>query len=124
MKTSTQLRLSAGSLAIGLSLAAAPAMAQDDANEAPVDVAADAALEDVPSGTIVVTGSRIARPEFESVSPTFVIGEELIEDRQFNNVADALNEVPFFGVPGNSRSGTIGNADVGQNFVNFFGLGS
>jgi iron complex outermembrane recepter protein len=123
MKITTQLRLSAGSLAVGLALASSPAFAQDEEAQ---DADITTANETLPptTNTITVTGSRIERTEFEETSPTFIIGEEMIEDRQFNNVADAINEIPFFGVPGQSRTGTIGNADVGQNFVNFFGLGS
>ncbi|ANY21327.1 Colicin I receptor precursor [Tsuneonella dongtanensis] len=105
-------------------LAAAPAVAQVQEEEA-ADVNADGTLPETTAGSpIVVTGSRIRREDFQSVSPTFTVGESLLEDRQFNNVAEALNQNPLFGVPGQSATGTIGNADVGQNFVNFFGLGS
>lgn len=108
---------------MAIAMSAAPAFAQDADEEV-----LDATIQDGPAvaagEAIVVTGSRIRRDEFQETSPTFIIGEELIEDRQFNNVADAINELPAFGVPGQSRTGTIGNADVGQNFVNFFGLGS
>ena len=124
MKVSTQLRLSAGSLAVGLALASTTAYAQDEGAGDSVDISTETGLDDVPTGTIVVTGSRIVRQDFGTVSPTITVGEELLENRQFNNVAEALNQNPFFDVPGQSPTGTIGNADVGQNFVNFFGLGS
>ena len=51
MKISTKLRLSAGSLAVGLALASTPSFAQDElgGNEA----------SESDGGTIIVTGSRI-----------------------------------------------------------------
>jgi outer membrane receptor protein involved in Fe transport len=76
-------------------------------------------------GSIVVTGSRIPRANFDSAQPTVVLGSEQIETRGYTNIADALQELPAFGVPGSSpvgagQGGAIGS---GQSFVNFFGLG-
>ena len=44
--------------------------------------------------------------------------------RGFTNAADALNQIPSFGLPGNSTQGNQDSFSVGQNFANFFGLGS
>src|SRR5215210_9235232 len=79
-----------------------------------------------PDETIVVTGSRIPRPNFDTVQPSTVLNSEAIEQRGFVNAADALNELPQFGIPGSSpvgagQGGTFGS---GQSFVNFLGLGS
>lgn len=79
---------------------------------------------------VVVTGSRIPRTGFDTMLPANVISSEMLERRGYTNVADALNEVTSFGSPGSSPG--IGSANgsgqsaysVGQNFVNFFGLGS
>ena len=75
---------------------------------------------------IVVTGSRIKRPNFETLEPAVVINSAAIEQRGFQTVADALNEQPTFGVPGASPVGASqgGAFGSGQNFVNFLGLGS
>ena len=55
----------------------------------------------VPSGDeIVVTGSRIKRPNFEALQPSVVINSAQIEARGFETVGQALNEQPSFGVPG------------------------
>lgn len=51
------------------------------------------------------------------------IDAQFIDDRGFFNVADALNEVPAFGIPVNNQGGQAGQS-VGQNFVNAFGLGT
>lgn len=76
--------------------------------------------------SIVVTGSRIKRPNFETLEPAVVINSASIEQRGFQTVADALNEQPTFGVPGSSPvgAGQGGAFGSGQNFVNFLGLGS
>lgn len=78
---------------------------------------------------IIVTGSRIARDDYTITQPTITIGQEEIENRGFNNVAQALNDIPSFGIPGASitaRSNEkFDNGEPnGQAFVNFFDLGS
>ena len=73
---------------------------------------------------VVVTGSRIARRNLQSGQPTLTIDSAYIDQRGFSNIADALNSLPSFGVPGSSRAGgQAGAFGSGQNFVNFFGLG-
>lgn len=78
------------------------------------------------AGTIVVTGSRIPKPNFDTVQPSTVLNSQAIEERGFVNAADALNELPQFGVPGSSPVGAAqgGAFGSGQSFVNFLGLGS
>jgi outer membrane receptor protein involved in Fe transport len=73
---------------------------------------------------VVVTGSRIKRAGFDTLQPAIVVGSQLIEERGATNVADVLNEQPAFAVPGSSSSGDQSATTVGQNFVNFLGLGS
>jgi outer membrane receptor protein involved in Fe transport len=79
-----------------------------------------------PEGAIVVTGSRIAKPNFDTVQPSTVLNSQAIEQRGFVNAADALNELPQFGIPGSSPvgAGQGGAFGTGQSFVNFLGLGS
>ncbi len=75
--------------------------------------------------TIVVTGSRIRRPNFETLQPTVVIDSKEIENRGFETLGQAINEQPAFGVPGASPvgAGQAGSFGSGQSFVNFLGLG-
>lgn len=47
---------------------------------------------------ITVTGTRIKRAGFDTLEPAIVVSEEYIKDRGLTNVADALNEIPGFGV--------------------------
>lgn len=75
-------------------------------------------------GKLVVTGSKLPRAGFDTVLPATVVTSEFIEDRGITNAADVLNELPAFGLPGNSTQGDQGSFGIGQNFVNFYGLGS
>jgi len=77
-------------------------------------------------GTIVVTGSRIPRPNVDTIQPSTVLNSQAIEQRGFVNAADALNELPQFGIPGSSPVGAAqgGAFGSGQSFVDFLGLGS
>jgi outer membrane receptor protein involved in Fe transport len=73
---------------------------------------------------VIVTGSRIYRSGFTTMQPVTVIESEFLEDRGASNLADIINELPAFGLPGNSTQGTQGLTGIGAEFVNFFGLGS
>ncbi len=88
-----------------------PVQAQDAGGAEPID-------------EIVITGSRIPRAGFDTLMPAIVIDSQFLEDRGFTDIATALNELPAFGVPGNSTQGTQGSQSVGQSFVNLYGLGS
>src|SRR5205085_2394150 len=98
------------------------APAENTATGAGADGSA-AANED--EGDIVVTGSRIHRPNFETLQPAVVIDSQQIESRGFETLGQAINEQPSFGVPGASPvGGQAGSFGSGQSFVNFLGLGS
>ncbi len=97
MKTITQLRLGAGSLAVGVALASAPAFAQDNNT--------DDAVTDAQQGQpIVVTGSRIASPTVESPAPLQIVDSQAIDDGGVTNVQELLLENPVFGTPALSRT--------------------
>lgn len=77
------------------------------------------------SDTIVVTGSRIARPELERLQPTVVVRSDDIENRGAPNVIDVLNDIPAFGPPPSSNQGSQPSTfGVAQSFADFFSLGS
>ena len=118
----SRLALTASLATIALA-AATPAFAQDTAAAAQTD---ESQTADAPEQTteVVVTGSRIARPEFETLQPTQVVGAAQIEARGYTNVGQALDELPAFGPPGNSAVGAQSSFGPAQTFVDFFGLGS
>lgn len=53
---------------------------------------------------VVVTGSRIARPELEATTPVQIISSEIIQEQGSPNIADILAELPAVGTPGLSRT--------------------
>ncbi|GAA4009638.1 TonB-dependent receptor domain-containing protein [Sphingomonas humi] len=72
---------------------------------------------------VVVTGSRIRLPNLESIEPTTTVDFRQIRERNFTNVADALNELP--NIRGSvTPAGAQGSFGQGVNFVNTYGLGS
>jgi outer membrane receptor protein involved in Fe transport len=73
--------------------------------------------------TVTVTGSRIRLPNLESIEPTTTVDFRQIRERNFTNIADALNELP--NIRGSiTPAGAQGSFGQGVNFVNTYGLGS
>lgn len=93
-----------------LAALSAPAYAQQAGGEAELEM-------------IVVTGSRIQRTGFDTLEPATVVSSEYLDERTLTNIADALNEIPGFGV-GVTPEGAQSSFGVGVNFANRFGLGS
>lgn len=99
--------------------------AHADCLKTQADNAPQAAESGTSGDTIVVTGSRIARPESRTASPLQIISSKDLDARGFQTVAQALNELPSFGVPGASPVGfNQSGFGAGQSFVDFLGLGS
>ncbi len=107
--------------AFALSLAcASPAFAQ----AAPPETAVPAAQEESgePAGDIVVTGSRIARPDLEGTSPTVVIGAADIALKAGSaNIENVLNDLPQVTA---TTSAASNNPGGGVATVNLRNLGS
>jgi outer membrane receptor protein involved in Fe transport len=106
-------QLLATTLLVSAGTFAAPASAQDTSTA--VASAAQSSEEDGTStsadgsptegGEIVVTGSRIARPELEAATPVQVLSSAAIEQQGSPNVADILSELPAVGI-GSTRTNT------------------
>src|SRR6185295_3032468 len=71
---------------------------------------------------IVVTGSRIARPDFSSTSPIVTVGEEAIAQSGTINIEQAMNQLPQF-VQGQTSSTVGAVALAGRASFNLRGLG-
>ena len=94
----------------------APAQAQEPADT-------DEAEREIEE--IIVTGSHIRRAGYDTLQPATSFDGEEFDARAFFNIADALNESPAFGRAGNTPDDTRqAQSNLGQNFVNLFGLGS
>lgn len=115
MKNISILKAGVAPLALGLALAASPALAQ--VSDGP-PAASDTNADESPAmgNTIVVTGSRIARPDLNAPSPVTMVGEEQIELTGTQTLESLLNELPQV-IPGatttsNNPSGTFGTVDL------------
>ena len=114
-KTSLLVRGSALTLAL---FSAMPAMAQDDT--LPADEAAEAA----DTGTIVVTGSRIRRPNLDSTVPiTSIAGESFLKQGQ-TNIGDTLNDLPQLRSTFAQQNPGLGIGIAGLNLLDLRGLGT
>jgi iron complex outermembrane recepter protein len=107
----TNFRYTAAPLALGLALISTPSFAQDEA-----------AADEESGEAIVVTGSRIARPNLESGSPVSVVtGEQTVANADVT-LDTFLNTLPGVNPAGTTTSNNPGNN--GQSNINLRGLGS
>ena len=72
---------------------------------------------------IVITGSRIRRTGFETLQPAVVLDREMLDLRNGIDLASALNEQAGFSVPLVSPVDGQNNDNIGQNYVDYLGLG-
>ena len=85
-------------------------------------VSIQTAAQDVPLEEIVVTGSRIARPDFESASPIVSVAPEAFARTGATNVDAVLNRLPQF-VPDITNSSN-NPSNGGQGNLQLRGLGA
>nr|MBF0685901.1 TonB-dependent receptor plug domain-containing protein [Pseudomonas sp.] len=105
-----QLLFRTATAALGISLLAGAAHAQADGQGGTFNPGSEFVADDV----IIVTGSRIARPNVEANIPVAVIGNVQLQEDAATNVQDILNEMPQVGI-GTSR--TNSNFLTGANGV-------
>jgi iron complex outermembrane receptor protein len=98
-----------GGICLAALMAGAPAMAQTTADGA-------GEVEEV-----VVTGSRIARPDYVAESPIVTVGAEAVQSRGPQNLESTFNQMPQFAAS-NANSGSS-PARQGRNNANLRGLG-
>lgn len=115
---SRTLRAGTASFALGTALLAMtnPALAQS----APPP-AADASDD---ASAIVVTGSRIARPELTSSIPVAVVNSQTIANRGQTNALDAIRDIPIAGQSLDKSASNFSNFDNGISTVNLRNLGT
>lgn len=115
MKTSTVLKVSAAPFTLALALVATPALAQG----APATAATDADQSATQDDTIVVTGSRISRPDLTSSSPVSVIDSQELKETNAVTVEQILAVNPQFAAGFGQSSNNPGD---GSATVNLRGL--
>ena len=74
------------------------------------------------SGTIVVTGSRIRRPDFDTPNPVLSIGSDQVEKSGTTNLTDFLSGVPALGSSAGSSINGGENAGIGATGLNLLDL--
>lgn len=118
----TSIRLLA-STALATSVAltlAPPAFAQGPAPTTVADAATDAA----PADDIVVTGSRIPRPNLKSTVPIATITGEAFLQQGNTNIGDTLNELPQLRSTRSQQNPSTGIGIAGLNLLDLRGLGT
>ena len=73
---------------------------------------------------VVITGSRIARPDLDRLEPTTVVKGELFDERGYTDVGQALQELPAFGIQPSSAVNQQAGFGIAQSFVDLYSLGS
>jgi iron complex outermembrane recepter protein len=109
------LKMAVAPVVLGIAMISTPSFAQEKATT-PAPAAAENEQEQ-----IVVTGSRIARPNIELSSPVNVIGKEEIEYRQPTSIEDVLRTLPG-AIPG--LGSAVNNGSNGTATFNLRGLGT
>ncbi len=89
------------------------------------DNSGDAEEDGKKADEILVTGSRIPRPETDGVLPGVQVTEAQIKARGYTSVLDVLNDLPLIG-PGAGPNGTNGGqaASLGAAFPDLLDLGT
>lgn len=108
----------------GILSIAAPSFAQSTQAQTQAPRPANQQSEDEVE-EVVVTGSRIARPETSGTIPGVQVGAKDIEERLFTNAGDILNDIPLVG-GGASLNGTNGGqtASLGVTYIDLLNLGT
>ncbi len=127
MRSATTTRILTGVSFLALACVAVPAAAQTDP-AAPAAPAADATTTEDAEAEVVVTGSRIARPEFAAPSPVQAYTAETIEQSGDINVTQFLVDSPALlgstTSADNAGSNTTSSLNVGANYLDLRNLGT
>lgn len=126
MKELIRLRVGAAPVVLGLAMISMPAHAQNEsvAND---QVANDQSVSEEEASTdnnlIVVTGSRIRRPELTSVAPVVNFGGDDVYKQSENNVGEILNDLPALRQTVSQANPGLGIGIAGLNLLDLRGLG-
>ena len=101
---------------------ATPAFAQDDTSRTDNAPGKAAESQDAPTQDIVVTGSRIRRPDFDSPSPIISIGSQDLQQSGTTNLTDFLTGFPALAGSQTSRDNSGDRAGIGATGLNLLDL--
>jgi iron complex outermembrane receptor protein len=107
-------------LALGMTLATAPAAAQEQVAQATdAQSSGDGRLLD----EVTVTGTRIVRDGYEAPTPVSVLGEDTLKAMAVGNIVDAVNRMPALSPTQNTRSNPEGDMTGGVTNLDLRSLG-
>jgi outer membrane receptor protein involved in Fe transport len=114
----------AGSVICLAVVSSVPALAQDSTDDAAPEASKADSSDSEAEGKIVVTGSRIRRPNLESTVPiTSIVGEQFFQQGQ-NSVGDTLNDLPQLRSTFAQQNPGLGIGIAGLNLLDLRGLGT
>lgn len=116
------LRGGAALAAIIMGLTGVSANAQDAQPATAAAASSDTAQSD--ENVIVVTGSRIARPELTASIPVAVVSAQSIQNKGQTNALDAIRDIPIAGQSLDKSASNFSNFDNGISTVNLRNLGT
>ena len=125
-------RLGCAMVAMATALVTAPAMAQQQTapgaeDNLPIPSVPSAQVDPVPAdgntgGDVVVTGSRIRRPDFDSPSPIVSLGAATIQQSGATNLTDFLTGFPALHGSSTSADNSGSGAGIGSTGLNLLNL--
>lgn len=119
----TALRLAVSSLALTALLPQA-AWAQADPAQSPAEDPAESQSANSPadSNAIIVTGTRLRRPDYQTASPTVSFGKDLLQKQGVTNVTTFLTSLPSLVGSQTSRDNSGDRAGIGYTGLNLLNL--
>ena len=130
--TNVNWRLGCAAVAMATAMMATPAFAQQQAvpgaqDNLPIPSEPSAQDQAVPAdgstdGEIVVTGSRIRRPDFDTPSPVISLGAETIQQSGTTNLTDFLTGFPALQGSSTSADNSGSGAGIGFTGLNLLNL--
>jgi iron complex outermembrane receptor protein len=119
MASTFRRHLLASTLIAGAAVAASPAWAQVTQ---PAEASPDAAVEETkPNEDVIVTGTRIGRPDLTTASPVNIIGQQEIQLRQPSTAEELLRDLPSVRP---NLGPAVNNGSDGSSSVDLRGIGT
>jgi outer membrane receptor protein involved in Fe transport len=101
---------------------ATPTPTDEETQPSSTNLAAENPADASGQGTIVVTGSRIRRPDFTTPNPVISIGSDQIEESGTTNLTDFLTGYPALQGSSTSADNSGDNAGIGFTGLNLLNL--
>jgi outer membrane receptor protein involved in Fe transport len=101
-----------------------PGSAQDNCVSGEVETESGTTANAGGNGAIVVTGTRIQRPNLQSPVPITSVGQEELTNQGQASVGDALNDLPALRSTFSQQNSGRFIGTAGQNFLDLRGLGT